>query len=174
MPWNNKKEYFDKFINAETGYPIIDAAVKQLVGDGWMHNRARMIVASFFSKNLLLDWRKGKEFFAQYLMDYELASNVGGWQWASSCGTDAQPYFRIFNPYTQGKNFDSDAEYIKKYLPALKNVPPHIIHNINFHKMYDHYLEPIVDYGLSRARAIEVFKEIGGVREDISLSKIDE
>lgn len=174
LPWNDKKEYFDKFINAETGYPIIDAAVKQLTSDGWMHNRARMIVASFFSKNLLLDWRKGEEFFAQYLMDYELASNVGGWQWASSCGTDAQPYFRIFNPYTQGKNFDSDAEYIKKYLPALKNVPPAIIHNINFHKMYDHYLEPIVDYGLSRARAIEVFKEIGGVREDISLSKIDE
>ncbi|MGX6960332.1 MAG: cryptochrome/photolyase family protein [Rickettsia endosymbiont of Pentastiridius leporinus] len=128
IPWNNKQEYFDKFINAETGYPIIDAAVKQLLCDGWMHNRARMIVASFFSKNLLLDWRKGEEFFAQYLMDYELASNVGGWQWASSCGTDAQPYFRIFNSYTQGKNFDPDAEYIKKYLPTLKNVPPHIIH----------------------------------------------
>ncbi|HJD65400.1 MAG TPA: DNA photolyase family protein [Rickettsia endosymbiont of Diachasma alloeum] len=174
IPWNNKKEYFDKFINAETGYPIIDAAVKQLVGDGWMHNRARMIVASFFSKNLLLDWRKGEEFFAQYLMDYELASNVGGWQWASSCGTDAQPYFRIFNPYTQGKNFDQDAEYIKKYLPILKNIQPHIIHNINFHKMYDNYPKPIVDYGLSRARAIEAFKEIGVVREDISLSKIDE
>ncbi|XVN41562.1 MAG: deoxyribodipyrimidine photo-lyase [Rickettsia endosymbiont of Argas persicus] len=158
--WNNKKEYFDKFINAETGYPIIDAAVKQLVDDGWMHNRARMIVASFFCKNLLLDWRKGEEFFAQYLMDYELSSNVGGWQWSSSCGTDAQPYFRIFNPYTQGKNFDPDAEYIKKYLPALKNVQPHIIHNNNFHKMYTDYPEPIVDYGLSRARAIEVFKEI--------------
>jgi len=160
IPWNNKKEYFDKFVNAETGYPMIDAAVKQLVGDGWMHNRARMIVASFFSKNLLLDWRKGEEFFAQYLMDYELASNVGGWQWASSCGTDAQPYFRIFNPYTQGKNFDPDAEYIKHYLPTLKNIPPAIIHNINFHKMYDDYPKPIVDYRLSRERAIETFKEI--------------
>lgn len=160
IAWNNNKEHFDKFINAETGYPIIDAAVKQLLCDGWMHNRARMIVASFFSKNLLLDWRKGEEFFAQYLIDYELSSNVGGWQWSSSCGTDAQPYFRIFNPYTQGKSFDPNAEYIKKYLPTLKNAPPHIIHNINFHKMYDNYPKPIVDYGLSRVRAIEVFKKI--------------
>lgn len=161
IAWNNNKEYLDKFINAATGYPIIDAAVKQLLCDGWMHNRTRMIVASFFSKNLLLDWRKGEEFFAQYLMDYELSSNVGGWQWASSCGTDAQPYFRIFNPYTQGKIFDPDAEYIKKYLPTLKNASPHIIHNINFHTIYyDNYPKPIVDYGLSRARALAVFKEI--------------
>lgn len=172
IPWSKREEYFDKFINAETGYPIIDAAVKQLVWDGWMHNRARMFVASFFSKNLLLDWRKGEEFFAQYLMDYELASNVGGWQWASSCGTDAQPYFRIFNPYTQGKNFDADSEYIKKYLPTLKNVPSHIIHNVNFHKMYDNYPKPIVDYGLSRARAIETFKKMTEIHEELSLSKL--
>ncbi|WP_243018128.1 MULTISPECIES: cryptochrome/photolyase family protein [Candidatus Cardinium] len=161
IPWNSKQEDYDKFIHAQTGYPIVDAAIKQLLLEGWMHNRARMIVASFFTKNLLLDWRKGENFFAQYLMDYELASNVGGWQWSSSCGTDAQPYFRIFNPYLQGKKFDPDAQYVKKYLPSLQTIPADVIHNADFHKLYPHYPNPMVDYGLSRVRAIETFKKAG-------------
>ncbi|MFY9589175.1 cryptochrome/photolyase family protein [Rickettsia endosymbiont of Halotydeus destructor] len=160
IPWNKDAEIFYKFTEGKTGYPIIDAAVRQLLQDGWMHNRARMIVASFLTKNLLIDWRMGEEFFAQYLMDYELASNVGGWQWAASCGTDAQPYFRIFNPYTQGKNFNPNAEYVKKYLPELEDVPANIIHNINFTKIYPDYTKPIVDYKLSRVRALAVFKKI--------------
>lgn len=161
IPWHNNQADYDKFVHAQTGYPIIDAAVKQLLCEGWMHNRARMIVASFFSKNLLLDWRKGESFFAQYLMDYELAANVGGWQWSSACGIDAPPYFRVFNPYLQGKKFDPNAEYVKKYLPSLQKVSAHMIHNINFHKIYRHYPPPMVDYGLSRIRAIETFKAIG-------------
>ncbi len=161
IPWNTNQEDYDKFVHAQTGYPIIDAAITQLLSEGWMHNRARMIVASFFTKNLLLDWRQGEDFFAQHLMDYELAANIGGWQWSSSCGTDAQPYFRVFNPYLQGKKFDPDAEYVKKYLPSLKAVPADVIHNTDFHKIYRDYHKPVVDYGLSRVRAIETFKKAG-------------
>jgi len=125
-----------------------------------MHNRARMIVASFFTKNLLLDWRKGEAFFAQHLMDYELSSNVGGWQWSSACGVDAPPYFRVFNPYLQGKKFDPNGKYVKTYLPILEKVPGHTIHTIDFHLLHRDYPKPMVDYTLSRIRAIETLKKI--------------
>ncbi|MGI2261726.1 cryptochrome/photolyase family protein [Candidatus Cardinium hertigii] len=161
IPWNSKPEDYDRFVHAQTGYPIIDAAIQQLLCEGWMHNRARMIVASFFSKNLLLDWHKGESFFAQHLMDYELASNVGGWQWSSACGVDAPPYFRVFNPYLQGKKFDRYGQYVKKYLPSLEKVPGHIIHTMYFHTFHTDYPKPMVDYTLSRIRAIETFKKIG-------------
>lgn len=162
IPWRNHEEDYDKFIHGQTGYPIVDAAVHQLLTDGWMHNRARMIVASFFTKNLLLDWRQGEHFFSQYLMDYELASNVGGWQWSSSCGTDAQPYFRIFNPYLQSKKFDPDGAYIKKYLPKLARVPGELLHSMDFHTICKDYPKPMVNYASSRIRAIETFKKAGG------------
>lgn len=160
FPWKQDAKLLEKFTSAKTGFPIIDAAVKQLTTTGWMHNRARMIVASFFTKNLLLDWRLGEEFFAQYLMDYDLASNVGGWQWAASCGTDAQPYFRIFNPILQSEKFDPEGKFIKKYLPELSTVSAKDIHdgskiaanyNIN-------YPRPMIDYSLSREIALKTFK----------------
>ncbi len=162
LPWRSDPELLAKFCAGQTGFPIIDAAVRQLLIDGWMHNRARLIVASFFSKNLFLDWRLGEEFFAQYLMDYDLASNVGGWQWASSCGTDPQPFFRIFNPVTQGLRFDPDAEYIKKYVPELRDAPIKLLHNQkaienNFAGKYKYSL-PIIDYQQSRANSLAAFR----------------
>lgn len=157
IPWSQDARLFEAITNSRTGYPIIDAAINQLVTTGWMHNRARMIVASFWTKNLFLDWRLGEEFFAQHLMDYELASNVGGWQWSASCGTDAQPYFRVFNPMLQAQKFDPSGEYIKKYIPKLQGISIKDIHNLDALKAYGYTL-PIVDYALSRARAIDVFK----------------
>jgi len=159
IPWGNDEGLLSAITNARTGYPIIDAAINELIATGWMHNRARMIVASFWTKNLFLDWRLGEEFFAQHLMDYELASNVGGWQWSASCGTDAQPYFRVFNPMLQSQKFDALGEYIKRYIPFLRNVPVKDIHNIDALKSYN-YIPPIVDYVSSRNRAIYIFKNI--------------
>ena len=159
IPWSQDARLLSAITNARTGYPIIDAAINQLVTTGWMHNRARMIVASFWTKNLFLDWRSGEEFFAQYLMDYELASNVGGWQWSASCGTDAQPYFRVFNPMLQAQKFDPSWEYIKQYIPALEGVSPKDIHNLDSLKSHG-YILPVVDYSLSRARAISTFKNV--------------
>jgi deoxyribodipyrimidine photo-lyase len=118
-----------------------------------------MIVASFFTKNLWLDWRLGEEFFAQYLMDYELSSNVGGWQWSASVGTDAQPYFRVFNPYLQSKNFDSDGSYIRKYLPGLASLSDSEIH-MPKSLFSPKYSRPIVDYEQSRKDAIDKFKRL--------------
>lgn len=146
---------------ARTGYPIIDAALRELYTTGWMHNRARMIVASFFTKDLLMDWRIGEEVFAQHLMDYELASNNGGWQWSASTGTDAQPYFRVFNPVLQSKKFDPEGDYIRHYLPELKDVPAKHIH-------WPHgtlcmpaaYWPPVVDHAEAKARAIAAFKQL--------------
>ena len=158
IPWNRDKNTLSKITNAETGYPIIDAAIIQLLTTGWMHNRARMIVASFWTKNLLLDWRLGDEFFAQHLMDYDLASNIGGWQWSASCGTDAQPYFRIFNPMLQGQKFDPDGTYVKTYIPALQQVLSTDIHDIK--KLVQCYIEPMVDYSSSRTNAINTFRTL--------------
>ena len=158
IAWSQDAHLLHKITNAETGYPIIDAAIKQLVTTGWMHNRARMIVASFWTKNLFLDWRLGEKFFAQHLMDYELASNVGGWQWAASCGTDAQPYFRIFNPTLQAEKFDKDGEYIKRYILSLRDMNEKDFHNFDRLKDFG-YFPPIVDYALTRIKAIEAFKK---------------
>lgn len=161
FPWKSDDMLIKKFTAAKTGFPIIDAAVTQLITTGWMHNRARMIVASFFTKNLLLDWRLGEKFFAQYLMDYDLSSNVGGWQWAASCGTDAQPYFRIFNPKLQSEKFDPRGEFIKKYLPELESVNVKDIHDgSKIAENYQlNYPRPMIDYSLSRTMTLEVFKK---------------
>ena len=127
-----------------------------------MHNRGRMIVASFLTKDLHIDWRWGEKYFAQNLIDYNISANNGGWQWAAGTGTDAQPYFRIFNPWTQSKNFDPECKYIKAWIPELKNIPNNHIHNWNkFYKDYnDIYYNPIVDHSLARKKTLDLYKSV--------------
>lgn len=158
LEWNKDKNLFEKFSNGQTGYPIVDAAMRQLKEIGWVHNRCRMIAASFLTKHLLLDWRMGEELYSQYLMDYELSSNVGGWQWAASTGFDAQPYFRIFNPYLQSKKFDPEGLYIKKYVKELKNVPAKYIHEPKKYDSSLNYPDPIVNHEIARKCALEFYR----------------
>lgn len=140
--WRNNETEFKKWCDGETGYPFVDAGMKELNETGLMHNRVRMIVASFLTKHLLIDWRWGEAYFAEKLLDYELSSNNGNWQWAAGCGCDAAPYFRIFNPSEQTKKFDPSSSYIKKWIP-------------NFNP---EYLPPIVEHAYARKRALEVFR----------------
>lgn len=128
VSWRNMEEDFDAWKEGKTGFPIVDAAMRQLKETGWMHNRARMIVASFLMKDLLIDWRWGERYFQEQLIDYDAASNIGGWQWAASTGTDSAPYFRIFNPTTQSERFDKEGSYIKKYIPELRGITNKKIH----------------------------------------------
>jgi len=161
VKWNNNEELFNKWVNGITGFPLIDAAMRQLKITGWMHNRCRMVVASFLVKNLLIDWRKGEEYFATSLVDYDPSSNNGGWQWCASTGTDSQPYFRIFSPTLQMKRFDKDCEYIKLWVPELREVSNKIILNWE-QKQYPNinYLKPIIDTKITAALFIKTFKEI--------------
>ena len=171
MEWNVDAELLESWKKGETGFPVIDAAMRQLNQIGWMHNRLRMAVASFLTKDLLMDWREGERYFEEMLIDYEPASNIGGWQWASSTGTDAAPYFRIFNPTRQSERFDAEGDFIRKYVPELKNVPTKYIHAPE--KMPEdtqeeagciigkHYPKPIVDHSTMRKRALELYKEKG-------------
>jgi deoxyribodipyrimidine photo-lyase len=125
--WNDDPENFEAWCEGRTGYPIVDAGMRQLRATGWMHNRVRMIVASFLTKDLLIDWREGERFFFERLVDGDPASNNGGWQWAASTGTDAQPYFRIFNPVAQGRRWDPAGRYVRLWVPELRDVPdPHV------------------------------------------------
>lgn len=160
LEWSDNAEHMEAWKRGQTGYPIVDAAMRQLVQTGWMHNRARMIVASFFTKDIHADWRVGEEFFAQHLMDYDLASNNGGWQWAASTGTDAQPYFRIFNPVLQSKRFDQKGEYIRRYVPELAEMSDDDIH-APWESMFKpaSYPLPIVEHHLQKDRAVAMFKE---------------
>ncbi|UQS84703.1 DNA photolyase family protein [Apilactobacillus apisilvae] len=162
IKWSNNKEQFEAWKNGLTGFPIVDAAMRQLNQTGWMHNRLRMIVASFLTKDLLIDWRWGEQYFHERLIDYDSASNIGGWQWAASTGTDSVPYFRIFNPTTQSKRFDSKGLFIKKYVPELADVPTKFIHEptkdgyLEDHEL--NYPKPIVSHKEARKWAIEVYK----------------
>jgi deoxyribodipyrimidine photo-lyase len=159
IKWRYDKNEFIAWKDGKTGFPIVDAAMRQLLHEGWMHNRLRMIVAMFFTKNMLHDWRLGEAYFMQSLIDGDFASNNGGWQWSSSTGTDAAPYFRIFNPITQSTNFDKEGKFIKKYIPELKDLDKSVIHNPSKeHRKYCKYPEPILDLKESRLRAIEAFK----------------
>ncbi|OAQ38656.1 deoxyribodipyrimidine photolyase [Pedobacter psychrophilus] len=143
--WRNNEEEFKAWCEGKTGYPIVDAGMRQLNESGFMHNRIRMVVASFLTKHLLIDWRWGERYFARKLLDYELSSNVGGWQWAAGSGVDAAPYFRIFNPYEQVKKFDKDYKYIKKWVPEYADPFS--------------YPKPIVDHKLARERCLETYKK---------------
>ena len=159
--WRDDEEDFIAWTKGETGFPIIDAAMKQLLNTGWMHNRLRMIVAMFLSKNLLIDWKRGEEFFMQNLIDGDHASNVGGWQWSASTGVDAAPYFRIFNPITQSEKFDKEGLFLKHYLPNLEGLSSKEIHNPDIELRKElNYPMPITDLSSSRKRAIEVFSKI--------------
>ena len=140
--WRNNEREFELWCKGETGYPIVDAGMRELNATGFMHNRVRMIVASFLTKHLLIDWRWGEAYFAEKLLDYELSSNNGNWQWAAGCGCDAAPYFRIFNPSTQTKNFDPKLAYIKKWIPHYEPI----------------YLTPIVEHTFARARVLAAYK----------------
>ena len=128
IPFSNDKALFDAWCEGRTGYPLVDAGMRQLNHSGYMHNRLRMIVASFLVKDLHCDWRWGERYFAAQLNDYDLAANNGGWQWAASTGCDAQPYFRIFNPVTQSERFDPQGKFIKRYMPELARVDAKHIH----------------------------------------------
>ena len=161
VKWREDEEDFIAWTKGETGFPIIDAAMKQLLNTGWMHNRLRMIVAMFLSKNLLIDWKRGEEFFMQNLIDGDHASNVGGWQWSASTGVDAAPYFRIFNPITQSEKFDKEGLFLKHYLPNLEGLSSKEIHNPDIELRKElNYPMPITDLSSSRKRAIEVFSKI--------------
>ncbi len=176
LKYRRSDKDFQAWCEGRTGYPIVDAAMIQLNTYGWMHNRLRMIVASFLSKDLLLDYRLGERYFAQHLADYDLAANNGGWQWASSTGTDAAPYFRVFNPTLQSKKFDPDGTFIKSMIPALAKLPPKAIHEpsllspleaeaLGFRLGRD-YPEPIVDHGEARKRALAAFAPVLGKRKE--------
>jgi deoxyribodipyrimidine photo-lyase len=161
VKWNNNDELFEKWKNGMTGFPLIDAAMRQLKITGWMHNRCRMVVASFLVKNLLIDWRKGEQYFAQSLVDYDPSSNNGGWQWCASTGTDSQPYFRVFSPTLQMKKYDKNCEYIKKWIPEFKNVSNKIIlnwENIQYPNI--NYQIPIINTKTSANVFINIFKNI--------------
>jgi deoxyribodipyrimidine photo-lyase len=146
IPWRNNEKDFEAWCEGKTGYPIVDAGMRELNATGFMHNRVRMIVASFLTKHLLIDWRWGEAYFAGKLLDYELASNVGGWQWAAGSGCDAAPYFRVFNPELQTQKFDPDLNYIRKWVPEFQEVT----------------YKPIVDHKMARNRAIDTYKKALG------------
>lgn len=154
------QEKFHAFTTAQTGVPIIDAGVRQLIDTGEMHNRVRMICGSFFTKNLLLPWQWGERFFAEHLMDYDASSNILSWQWCAGTGVDPQPYFRIFNPYTQTGKFDKEGTYIKKYLPKLETTPAKYFADELSLKQYPiaQYPQPIVDHKTSSKQALDYFR----------------
>ena len=161
--WHHNTSWFKAWCNGETGYPIVDAGMRQLNTTGYMHNRSRLIVASFLVKTLLIDWREGEKYFAQKLVDYDVASNNGNWQWIASTGADSQPFFRIFNPTEQGKTVDPNCEYIKKWIPELNDVEPNIIHNWETEwKENKHlkYPKPICDYKIQKEKALKIYSNI--------------
>ncbi len=161
ISWRYDEKEFQAWKNGKTGFPIIDSAMKQLESEGWMHNRLRMVVAMFFTKNMLHDWRLGEAFFMENLIDGDFSSNNGGWQWSSSTGTDAAPYFRIFNPLTQSKNFDSNGLFIKKHIIELSDVDKSEIHDPSEStRKICNYPSQILDLKQSRLRAIEAFNRV--------------
>ena len=143
VPWVWNEEHFDRWKAGNTGYPLVDAGMRELAATGFMHNRVRMVVASFFCKHLLMDWRLGERYFAERLLDFELASNVGGWQWAAGTGCDAAPYFRVFNPTSQWKKFDPQSRYIRQWVPEFESLT---------------YNQPVVEHKWARQRAIDTYK----------------
>ena len=175
VKWEHGKHadaLFSAWCEGRTGYPLVDAAMRQLTATGYMHNRLRMVSASFLVKDLGLDWRRGEAWFARWLNDFDLASNNGGWQWAASTGCDAQPWFRIFNPVTQSERFDPEGRFIKRYVPELAALEPPAIHapwkaaplelEAAGLSLGEGYPEPVVDHDVARRRTLERF---GAARE---------
>ncbi len=170
LRWDSAPDLFDAWRAGRTGYPLVDAAMRQLAGSGFMHNRLRMITASFLSKDLGLDWRRGEAWFAEKLLDFDLAANNGGWQWAASTGCDAQPWFRIFNPVTQSEKFDAEGRFIRRYVPELARVPQKFIHapwkmttaqqtacGVSIGRDYP---APVVDHAAARIRTLARFQAV--------------
>jgi deoxyribodipyrimidine photo-lyase len=149
LAWQNREDWFEAWREGRTGYPLVDAGMRQLAATGWMHNRVRMVVASFLTKDLLIDWRWGERYFMERLLDGDLAPNNGGWQWAASTGCDPQPYFRIFNPTLQSQKFDPDGEYLRAYLPERRQDDRRAIHQPR---------NPIVDHAAQKAKALAMYR----------------
>ena len=166
FPWQKNLKYLSAWKKGLTGYPIVDAGMRELYSTGWMHNRVRMIVGSFLVKHLLINWVEGEKYFKNCLLDYNEANNVSGWQWVAGCGADAAPYFRIFNPILQGEKFDKEGDYVKKWVPELKKVPNKFIHkpwevkDENILKIGSDYPSPIVNHEKARLKALNAFKKI--------------
>jgi deoxyribodipyrimidine photo-lyase len=168
IAWRNDEKDYEAWCEGRTGYPVVDAAMRQLVQSGWMHNRSRMIVASFLVKDLLIDWHWGERFFMQHLVDGDPAANNGGWQWSAGTGTDAAPYFRIFSPVTQGEKHDPNGDYIRHWVPELRDVPgTHLYRPWTMDKrqqrechcvLGDDYPSPIVDHAEARERTLEAYR----------------
>ena len=166
FPWEKNTKFLLAWKKGLTGYPIVDAGMRELYTTGWMHNRVRMIVGSFLVKHLLINWKEGENYFRNCLLDYSEASNVAGWQWVAGSGADAAPYFRIFNPILQGEKFDKEGEYVKKWIPELKHVSKKFIHKPwelkeekNF-KLGRDYPMPLVKHEVARVKALNAFKKI--------------
>lgn len=170
FPWHFNADAYQRWTRGETGYPIVDAGMRQLWQTGWMHNRVRMIVASFLTKHLLIDWRRGEEWFWDTLVDADLANNAASWQWVAGSGADAAPYFRIFNPVTQGEKFDTDGAYVRHWVPELKDLPDAHIHapwtaplavltraGVALGQTYPH---PVVDHSAARERALAAYSSL--------------
>ena len=165
FPWEKNSKFLSAWKKGLTGYPIVDAGMRELYSTGWMHNRVRMIVGSCLVKHLLIDWREGEKYFKNCLLDYSPASNVAGWQWVAGSGADAAPYFRIFNPILQGEKFDKEGEYVKKWVPELRDLSKKFIHkpwesNDKKLKLGKDYPYPIVKHEEARAKALNSFKKI--------------
>ncbi len=166
FPWEKNLKFLNAWKKGKTGYPIVDAGMRELYSTGWMHNRVRMIVGSFLVKHLLINWTEGEKYFKNCLLDYNQANNVSGWQWVAGSGADAAPYFRIFNPILQGDKFDKNGEYVKKWVPELKKVPKKFIHkpwelnDNNLLKLGRDYPYPIVIHEEARQKALSAFKKI--------------
>ena len=162
MRYDKPGKQFKAWCEGKTGYPFVDAAMRQLLIEGWMHNRTRMVVASFLVKDLHLEWQLGERFFAEHLVDYDVASNAHGWQWTAGTGTDASPYYRVFNPIEQGRRFDENGDYIRKYVPELAHLSAAEIHEPwLFLDGYSHgYVERVVDHAVERIESLERLKEI--------------
>jgi deoxyribodipyrimidine photo-lyase len=166
IKWSEDQRLLETWKSGKTGYPVVDAGMRQLAATGFMHNRARMITASFLTKDLLIDWREGEAHFLRHLVDGDIAANNGGWQWCAGSGTDAQPYFRIFNPVTQAGNFDPDGEYVRRWVPELAALQTPAIHAPWAHpkaldaagiRLGEQYPEPIVDHAEARQRTLAAY-----------------
>jgi deoxyribodipyrimidine photo-lyase len=176
MPWEDDPEGSEAWRKGLTGYPVVDAGMRELAATGWMHNRARLVTASFLTKHLLLDWRLGEEHFWDSLVDADPSQNAFNWQWVAGSGTDAAPYFRIFNPMLQGRRFDADGEYVRRWVPELRELPAQWIHSpwdapaeeleragVRLGKDYP---MPIVDHAEARQRALEAYDVVKAAKGD--------